>query len=302
MEKVSIITPVFNEEEVIDEYISRITKLVNQIKNQYEVEIIFTNNKSTDGSLDKLIKFKKENIVKTKIITFTRNFGYQAALICALKHSESDCYFFLDSDCEDPPELLIEFLKYRNESYKIIYGIRNNREGSKFINILRDFFYKIMVKISDNDFIIYMAEFSLIDNKVKEILISNNSTNPFLRTEIGYSGYKSKGINFRRAKRKSGKTKYNFFAMVKFAIGALLSTSTFPLRFNAYIAYLTLVINLFFIMINLIIKLNYYLIFLLNITLLILMIGNLSLYIARIYKDIIGRPLYIIDYDKSYLE
>lgn len=294
-----IIVPVLNEEKSIKEYLERINKVIDKIDTKFKIELLFVNNCSSDDTLAEIKNYMNKYNFKINYISFTRNFGYQASIFCGLKSINADAYFINDVDLEDPPELLLEFIDYYNKDYKVIYGIRNNREGNKFMKIFRNFYYFLLSKIADNSFTPYMAEFSLLDKEVRDNLIKNETNFPFIRSEISYLGFKKKGVNYLRKQRTTGKTNYNIIGVFKFAISGILSSSTFFLRFNSYLGILLILFNIILFILGQKFQINFYYIFLTNISILILMLSFISLYVARIYKEIIKKPLYIIDNENS---
>lgn len=294
-----IIVPVLNEEKSIKEYLDRINIVINKIDTKFKIELLFVNNCSSDDTLIEIKKYMNNYNFNINYISFTRNFGYQASIFCGLKSINADAYFINDVDLEDPPELLLEFINYFSKNYKVVYGIRNNREGNKFMKIFRNFYYFLLSKIADNSFTPYMAEFSLLDKEVRDNLIKNETNFPFIRSEISYLGFKKKGVNYLRKTRTAGKTNYNIIGVFKFAISGILSSSTFFLRFNSYLGILLILFNITMFTLGQKFQINFYYIFLTNISILILMLSFISLYVARIYKEIIKKPLFIIDNENS---
>lgn len=291
---ITIITPVFNEESCIDEFFSRIEKICKEKINNYNFILLFLNNASTDRSLE-IIKNLKSSILKIKFITYSKNVGYQASLTGGLHNSKSDLYFIVDVDCEDPPEMLLDFINYYEEGFNIIYGKRVDRHEFYPIKLLRKIYYRLVHFISDHDFIVDSAEFSLFDEDVKEVILSNKSNSPFIRAELGFAGFNRKGIEYKRDLRIAGKSKY-FITSPTFVIASIISTTSFPLRLVAYvniIIFIFAILSFFSKAISLNLK------FLLIIFMLEL--GIVSVYIARIYKNQIARKIFIIDKKNSNL-
>ena len=264
-------------------------------------EIIFVNNSSTDGSLEKLkeLILKKQNNeqITFKIISFSRNFGYQKSLLAGYNHSTGDASIVIDTDLEDPPELIVEFIAQWNKGYEIIYGKRVDRQENWFIKKMRDNFYRILSLTADFKINDQMAEFCLISRRVRENILKINPTFTFFRSEIAFLGLKTFGIDYKREKRVAGQTKYNILTMFEFAITGFLTSSTFFLRLFGYglpfVVGLNLLIIFFFKITNFLIILDViYIIFNLSI---------LSLYVARLYQISTKRPPYIIDYENSIL-
>jgi dolichol-phosphate mannosyltransferase len=229
----SIIVPVFNEDQIIHIFFDRINKVLNKISNKYDSHILFINNASSDNTyscIRKIQKIKKN----VSLITLSKNFGYQCSMECGLNHTDSDLIAFIDVDCEDPPEMLIDFLNMHNKGYDIVYGERIDRHEGELIKLLRKFFYHLAKKFADEEIVLYMAEFSLFTNVVRSAILQNNNSYPFIRNSIARVGFNRIGIAYKRDKRVGGKTNYNFYQMALFAVSGILSSSTLFLRLPIY--------------------------------------------------------------------
>jgi len=300
---ISIICPVHNEEETIPIFYNRFFKMIEPLSSKYDFELIFTNNRSEDNSLKIIEEYCRIN-PQVKVITLSRNFGYEASVISGLTHASGDAIGIIDVDCEDPPEMILKFIQEWENGYEIVYGIRKKRVESIIIQLMRKLFYRLNKLVADSDVILDMAEFSFFTSSVRDAIISNKSTYPFIRSDIAYVGFNRKGIPYNREQRAKGKTHYNFIGMVQFAIAGVLSGSTFLLRLSYYLGLPLILFNIFIFYLvcfqgnyN---KMNLF--FLLNISYLVSFIPILSVYIARIYKDSVQRPLFIVDWQKSTIE
>ncbi len=296
--KISIICPVYNEEDCIPPFFERIKKLKNKLSN-YEIKLIFSNNCSTDQSYKILKQLCKEN-EWTNLITLTRNFGYQSSVYGALKETKSDLYFIVDVDLQDPPELLEDLLdKYEMEDYQVVFGERSDRNENRIIKSMRNIYYRILKKIADQDFQVDMAEYFLITDEVKNVILKTSSSNIFLRNEVAYSGYKRIGIPYKREKRQQGQGEgESLLYMILFGFKGIVSSSTFPLRIIFYAFLPMIFLNLLFIF-N-ITSLKF--IIAINLSFIVYAFAFVSIYIARIYKDSMLRPIYIIDKKKTFLK
>jgi dolichol-phosphate mannosyltransferase len=294
---VSIICAVHNEEKTVRLFYERLQKVIKGLN--YDFEIIFTNNCSTDNTLhiiQELIKIDPA----VKVLTFSRNFGYQCSVQAGMTHAKGDCIITIDVDCEDPPELIPVFLKKWEEGFDIVYGIRTNRPESKLLIWMRNLFYKILRFTADTEIILNMAEFGLIANYVRDGIINNTNTFPFLRTEIAYSGYQRFGVKYDREKRIAGETHYNFWRMAIFAIGGILSSSTFPFRLAVFVFPLVVVINLLLLLADTFWGGIYFkLLTVFDLLYISLLLTTHGIYLARIYKNGLGRPLYIVNWKLS---
>jgi glycosyltransferase involved in cell wall biosynthesis len=292
----SIIVPVFNEDQIINIFFDRINKVLNEISNKYDSHILFVNNASTDNTYSCIREIQKlrKNV---SLITLSKNFGYQCSMECGLDHTDNDLIAFIDVDCEDPPEMLIDFLNMYSKGYDIVYGERVDRHESEIIKSFRKIFYHLAKKFADEEIVLYMAEFSLFTNTVRSAILKNNNSFPFIRNSIARVGFNRIGIPYKRDKRVGGKTHYNFYRMVVFAISGILSSSTLPLRLPIYLfpLWLVMIIGLLFLYHT---TSNFILLFVAVILVLSyfgLTLSFIAIYIARIYKNSLGHPNYIIN-------
>ena len=298
---IQVICPVYNEELNIDYFYGRYRAVRDQVPESYRFELTFIDNASTDRT-PALIKELRAQDRSVQVITHSRNFGYQASLLCGLTNLDGDAYVIIDADCEDPPELILEFIKRWDEGYDLVYGDRKWRSEHAAVAAARRIFYRITRKIANSDFIIDMAEFSLFSRRVRDEVLSHASTFPFVRSDLGYAGFRRFGIEYKREPRRFGKTHYNFWRMAKFAIGGILSASTFPLRAVAYGGIPLALIDLIAAILQIFgISVQLAAILLVNLGFVCFSLVSLALYVARISKDAIGRPIFIVDEQRSAL-
>lgn len=296
---VSIICPVHNDAVCVPLFYERLSAALSGLWASYDFELIFMNNCSTDATLVELLKIRAAN-PWVQVISLSRNFGYEPSLICGIRNSVGDAVIFIDVDCEDPPEMIPQFLAEWQNGYEVVYGQRTNRPENAMIVSVRKWFYRFTRLIADYDFVLDMAEFSLISARVRDVCLHNNSTAPFIRNEIGYAGFRRLGIPYRRQKRVAGETHYNFLRLIQFALTGILTSSTFPLRFTVYLGIPLCLVNLIALFATLVGgPLNLQPLLLANLTLLVVAAGAISLFIARLYKDVVRRPLFIVDPDQT---
>ena len=208
MKLISIVTPVFNEEENINYYYETVTSAIVSLEKSYNFEFIITDNNSSDKTLELLRKISSKD-KRLKIFKLSKNYGYQKSLWTGICQSNGDAVIPMDCDLQDPPELIKEFIKHWEDKNKIVYGIRDSRkekflETKKVVDfpMFRNIFYYILNKISDDKIPKNVGDFMLIDkvivNHIKEI----SDHNIYLRGIIFSLGYKKKSINYHREKRK----------------------------------------------------------------------------------------------------
>lgn len=277
-------------------FYNRMETALSNLRDLYKFEYIFTNNRSTDNTVE-IISNLRELDKRVQLITFSRNFGYQASVLAGLHYAKGDASIVIDVDCEDPPEMIPSFIEKWREGHDIVYGIRKKRQENILVQESRNFFYWLLNKVGDHEIIMNMAEFGLITRDVRQEILNNKSTFPFLRTEISYAGFNQVGINYIRQARQYGKTHYNFWGMAQFAVGGILSSSTFLLRLSAFIGAVLVLLNtlaVFFEITNSVDK-AFEVIVMIDLMYLVFFMATISIYIARIYKNGVQRPVFIVD-------
>jgi len=299
---ITIVCPVFNEEQAIPVFYERLQKTLTRLRPRYDFELLFTNNGSQDRTVPLLGEIRARD-QETQILTLSRNFGYQASVQAGLSFARGDAIVVIDVDCEDPPELIEEFVSKWQEGYDVVYGIRHDREEWWPLKKCRNAFYRVLRAMADMDIVLYMAEFALIGRNVRDAVISNRNTFPFFRSEIGYAGFSRFGIKYKRQQRVAGRSHYSLPRMLTFAAAGILTSSTFLMRLAAYswpvMAALAVGLMIWdaiehstrgfeWAVIALLLYVSFFMM-------------AFGLYIARIYKNGMGRPVFIVDEKKSSL-
>ena len=305
MNKISIVIPLYNEEEVLNECYTRIKVVCNSLDN-YEHEIIFVNDGSKDKTLN-ILEQIAQNDKSAKVISFSRNFGHQCAVTAGLKYITGDAIVIIDSDMQDPPELIPEMVKLWEQGNEVIYGKRKKREGeSRFKLLTASVFYKTLNALADVDIPKNTGDFRLVDRKVVDTINSMPEHNKFLRGLFSWTGYKQYAFEYERKERFAGKTKYPLKKMLKLATDGIIGFSTKPLKilgglglFSIFISFVILIYSL----LSFIFKWNNIMPGWTSIMVAItffagvqlLSIWMISEYIGRIYDETKGRPQFIID-------
>lgn len=303
MKKISVVVPMYYEEAVVEECYKRTKAVLNSLEN-YEHEIIFINDGSLDNTLPLLEEIAK-NDTNVKVISFSRNFGHQAAVTAGLKYTTGDCTMIIDSDMQDPPELLKDMLKLWEEGNEVIYAKRKTRKGeSKFKLFTAKMFYKVLNGLSDVEIPKDTGDFRLADKKVIEVINSLPEHNKFLRGLFSWVGFKQVPFEYERQERFAGKTKYPLKKMLKLAGDGILSFSTKPLKIIGGLGVISIFISIILLIYTLIsyifasdleagwTSMMVAITFFAGVQL--VSIWMMSEYIARIYDDTKKRPEYII--------
>ncbi|MDO8610636.1 MAG: glycosyltransferase family 2 protein [bacterium] len=297
----SIIIPVFNEENNIEPLLKRLTPIIKQ----YDYEIIFV----SDGSKD-----KTEDIVKTlskknnqiKLISFTRNFGHQMALTAGYQLSKGDCVISMDADLQDPPEIIKDMIEKWEKGAKIVYAKREKRDVDSFFKKQTALlFYKFINFLSDTPIPNDVGDYRLLDRTVVDFLNGLSENSRFLRGLVAWGNYSTEYIYFQREKRLTGKTHYTFSKMFNFAFDGITSFSIKPLRIATYLGFTAGTTGFLGIVYELIRKILYPQLYVIGWTGLfvgIMFIGGIQLitigiigeYVGKIYQEVQKRPQFLI--------
>lgn len=242
----SIVIPCFNEEAVLADTHARLTCLARGWQDSALVdgyEVIYVDDGSLDATLDRL---KEIAVCDThvKVISFSRNFGHQAALTAGLEHAQGDSIVSLDADLQDPPETIETMIRRYREGYDIVFGVRQSRDtDTAFKRTTARLFYKMMSAMGVK--LVYdHADFRLISRRVVEAFKRYGEINCFLRGVFAGMGFRSCAVTYARARRHAGKTKYPLRKMIEFAIEGITSFSLVPLRLASIIGGCTFVVSL----------------------------------------------------------
>jgi polyisoprenyl-phosphate glycosyltransferase len=299
----SVIVPIYNEQEIIQELYARLTKAAQSVTPRYE--IIFVNDGSRDQSLAGL-KAVSQADSRCFYINFSRNFGHQIAVSAGLDMCSGKAVVIIDGDLQDPPELIPELYNKLQDGYEVVYAKRASRKGeSWFKKLTARVFYRMMKRITSINIPVDTGDFRIIDRKIVEQLKLMPERNKFLRGQIAWLGFRQTYVEFVRDERKFGETGYPFSKMLRFAIDGITGFSDKPLEL---VTRMGLIFSCFaFVVIVYAIYSHFVLdqtitgwtsliisaMFLGGIQL--LSIGIIGEYISRINNQVRERPLYIIE-------
>ena len=299
--KVSIVAPVYNEEELVSEYCDRVIKVVNNINIDYE--LILINDGSSDSSYDQMKSYASKN-KHIKLINLSRNFGHQVAISSGMNESSGDAVIVMDSDLQDPPEEIPEMIQKWKNGYDVVYAVRKKRKGeSIFKKITAKLYYKILKRLTNISIPVDTGDFRLLDRKVIATFREFKEGHRFIRGIISWIGFKQTAHYYIRDKRKAGDTKYPLKKMTELAIDGITSFSSKPLMIAGFIGTCVSFFSFVYIIYTIINKflgnnipgytsLMAAILFLGGVQL--LTIGFLGVYIGRIYDEVKNRPLYVV--------
>lgn len=298
----SIVIPVFNEEQNIEPLLKRLWLAGKN----YDYEIIFIDDGSTDKTVS-VIKRKVTQNKRIKLISFNRNFGHQMALSAGYEAAAGDCVVSMDADLQDPPEIITKMIEKWQGGAKIVYAKREKRDVDNFIKrITADFFYKFINLLSDTSIPSEVGDYRLLDRQVIDFLNSLPERSRFLRGLVAWGNFPATYVYFKREKRFAGETHYPFAKMLNFALDGITSFSAKPLRLSIYLGFIASAFSIFVIIFKIVqhfvlnqgdwlpgwASLFFSIVFLGGVQL--ITIGIIGEYVGKIYKEVQNRPKFII--------
>lgn len=299
--KVSVVIPAFNEQDTIKPLTERLISVVSKYK---DYEILFIDDGSNDKTLEIIedLAARNNNI---KFLSFSRNFGHQAALMAGLLYVDGDCIISLDADLQHPPELIDQLIEKWQAGYEVVYTIREDTEGISFLKrVISSAFYKCMNIISNINLEKGSADFRLLDKSVVEALRDVRESSIFLRGIISWVGFKQCSIKYKADSRFAGKSKYTFWKMFTFALNGITSFSVKPLHLatvlGSIISLFAFIYGMFALYMSIFTDktISGWTSLILSVVFMggvqLLMIGILGEYIGRVFIETKRRPNYII--------
>ncbi|MBA3871893.1 MAG: glycosyltransferase family 2 protein [Anaerolineae bacterium] len=299
----SIVAPIYNEEGNIQKLYERVSQVMDSTGESWE--LVTVNDGSRDKSFEMLEALSHKD-PRIKVINFARNFGHQLAVTAGLHNTSGNAVVVIDADLQDPPELILDMIERWKAGYQVVYAVRQERKGESWFKLFTaKMFYRIIYRITDVDIPLDTGDFRLMDRKVVDALNSMPEHNRFIRGLTSWIGFKQTGITYVREAREWGETKYPLKKMVRFAMDAVTGFSYFPLQVMVYVAFILGVLGVFAIPIIAILRLILGFQFLggqVTNIIVMLLVGSFQLfflfilgqYVARIYDETRGRPLYIV--------
>ena len=302
----SVIVPCYNEEESLPFFYERIQQVAAQLleKHHLKTECIFIDDGSQDQTLSLLRQFSQEN-PQMKYVSFSRNFGKEAAIYAGLEHSKGDFVAMLDADLQDPPELLDEMYQdITKEGYDCVATRRVTRKGEPPIrSFFARLFYRLMNKISQVDMVDGARDYRLMTRQMVDSILSLKEYSRFSKGIFGWVGYRTKWLEYKNVERVAGETKWSFWKLFKYSIDGIVAFSTFPLDIAAFIGILLCIAAFIYLIVLFVQTLAFgnpvsgypslmcVILFIGGIQL--LTIGILGKYLAKTYLETKKRPIYI---------
>ncbi|HEM5270395.1 TPA: glycosyltransferase family 2 protein, partial [Streptococcus suis] len=244
MKKLSVVVPCFNEEKTIVPFLEAITKIENELSSKLQFSYIFIDDGSSDGTLKVLKEVSSQN-PNIHFISFSRNFGKEAALLAGLESTDGDFVTVMDVDLQDPPELLIEMYSKINEGYDIVATRRSNRTGEPVIrSFFANLFYKIMNRVSSTEMVDGARDFRLMTRQVVNSILELKEVNRFSKGLFSWVGYKVTYISYENRERIAGETSWNFWSLFKYSVEGFINFSDVPLTLATWAGLCSFIVSI----------------------------------------------------------
>ena len=304
MKKITVIVPCYNEEEALHYYYEEMSRVMT-LMHQYDFELLFINDGSKDNTLH-VIKQLADNDERVRYVSFSRNFGKEAAMYAGFENSTGDYVCLMDADLQDPPKLLPEMVKaIEEEGYDSVATRRVTRQGEPPIrSFFARMFYKMMNRISDTELMDGARDYRLMTRQFVNSLLDMKEYNRFSKGLFGWVGYKTKWIEFENVERVAGETKWSFWKLFIYAVDGIVAFSTAPLAIASVLGMLMLFVAFFFIIFIVVRTLMFgdpvsgWPSLVCIITLIggiqIFCVGILGQYLSKVYLETKNRPIYIV--------
>lgn len=312
MKKISLVVPMYNEEEMIPLFFEKMNSVLSLIGN-YKFEYVLVNDGSKDRTLE-LLKEQKKVQKNIKIVSFSRNFGHEAAVCAGFANADGDAVIVMDADLQDPPEIIELMLEKYEQGYKVVNGKRVDRKKDSFLKrTTAAMFYKVIkklsgkIKVPEN-----VGNYRLLDKEVVDHLNALPEKNRVFRVQVPYLGFKTCEVEFVRPERPKGETHYNYKSMFKLAIDSITSSSVAPLIWPSLfgiagccgfgllfvidlILYIVQLCNISFIpqvdTLGILILISVFL----GVSIILVFLGMIGIYLSKITTESQDRPVYIIE-------
>lgn len=298
----TIIAPIFNELENLPLLYARVREELDKTEQSWE--LIMVDDGSRDGSTEVIRKLAASD-ERVRPVIFARNFGHQIAVSAGLDYSRGDAVIIIDSDLQDPPEVIGELIAKWREGFEVVYAVRTEREGeTKFKTQTAALFYRMIDRITDVKIPLDTGDFRLMDRKVVNVMVSMREHNRFLRGMSAWTGFRQIGVGYKRKARHAGVTKYPLKKMLRLAMNAVTGFSMWPLqlatRLGAALGVLGLLAIPVVVILHVVVGVRFHglatlaILMTLLSALILVFLGVIGEYLGRVYDEAKNRPLYIV--------
>ncbi len=302
--KISVVLPVYDEEDNILPLYSELSKTFSGPETEGDsIEFLFINDGSVDSSAE-LIRGLRDKDNRVKLVDFSRNFGHQAAITAGIDYSRGDAVILMDSDLQDPPEVLLEMIDAWKKGADVVYAVRKKRKESPVMRAAYFLYYRLLQKLANIDIPLDSGDFCLMDRRVVDQLKRMPERNRFLRGLRSWVGFKQVSLPYERQARFAGDAKYTLRKLLQLGLSGIFSFSSFPLRLATYLGFVVCLLAVF---------LSIYVVAVFfigghapqgwtSLTVVVLFVGGIQLlilgaigeYVALIHDEVKQRPSYVI--------
>lgn len=306
---IEIIVPCFNEESCVELVYQAIHNIAKTIE-AYRISILYVDDGSEDHTLKNIKDIcRKAETNEIRYISFARNFGKEAAIYAGLKSSKADYIALMDADLQHPPELLMDMVKGIEEGYECCGARRVNRNGEPWIrSAFSALFYKMISKMTATQMEQGTTDYRLMSRRFVDAVLSMSETNRFTKGIFAWVGFQTKWITYENVERAAGSTKWSFSGLIRYAVNGFMSFATTPLRGAVYLGFLVMLLAFVYGIIVFVSALNsdrartgyaslMFVLLMLG-SIIILLLGVIGEYLARIYLEVKKRPIYIAKEEK----
>lgn len=314
----SLVVPCYNEEDNVEDFYNQtVYAFDSKIK---DFEIVFVDDGSSDKTLERLHSLFDKDKSRVQVLSFSRNFGKEAAIYAGLKNARGDYACIIDADLQQRPEVVVEMMNVIKEDNTVdcVTAYQAERKENKFMSAFKSSFYKIINKMSEVDFVNGASDFRLMNRKMIDAVISMGEYHRFSKGIFSFVGFNTVYIPYEVQERNNGSSKWSFFKLVKYAVEGIVSFTSFPLKLSSYVGFLSSFVSIIYLILVVIKRLVFgvdvpgYA----SIVVLLLFIGGLQLlslgivgeYLSKVYDQVKNRPVYIlkehliVDKEKSIYE
>lgn len=299
---ISLVAPMFNEQEVLPTFFSRVREVMDSVGESYEIVCV------NDGSSDttwKALCAEREKDSRIKLIDLSRNFGKELALTAGIDHAIGDAVIPIDADLQDPPEIIPDMVKLWKEGFEVVLAVREDRSVDTFLKRnSANMFYTLMEKLGETPIPPNAGDFRLMDRKVVDSLMQLRERTRFMKGLFAWLGYKTATIRFTREERVAGETTWKYWKLWNFALEGIVSFSSLPLRIWSYLGVFTSIIALIYMLITVMKTLilgvdvpgyaSLMVVFLFFSGINLICMGIIGEYLSRIFVEVKQRPLYLV--------
>lgn len=304
MKKITILTPMYNEQENISQFHHQVSTAISSLTAKYQFEFLFINDGSIDNSLDQ-VKIIQKKDTRVKYLDLSRNYGKEIAMLAGMDYAQGDAVIIMDSDLQHPPEVIPEMILEWEKGYHDVYGKRVTREGESFFKkISSNIYYRLLSRLSEEPVLPNVGDFRLLDRVCIDSIIRIRESQRYTKGLYMWIGFDKKEIEFEAQSRFAGNTKWRFNNLLKLAIDGIISDSVIPLRISFYTGILLSLSGFIYMLYTFISVLLYgnevagyptlVILILLSSGFQFLFLSIMGEYIGKIFKEVKNRPLYFV--------